>query len=305
MPIYPLQEDPYLEHFQGIMPFVRKCGNDRRGRWALRGRRLLDYLLVYMKEGCGVFSLDRKSWVVREGDLFWIPPGHVTNLESRSSTMVCPFIHFDLLYRNPGSHWEMHIPEGMKDLSQWESCMHPPLPAGNAFSLLGGVYHMSRGDYICRLIEEICHDAAMMRPFFAAEQTGRMYLLLSQVLREVLCGSHGDEVLTSRLLRLTGYLENHIADATVSSCAAFCALSESYFRKVFSKIYGISPRDYLIRMRMRHAVELMMQTRLSITEIGQACGYRNSRNFSRIFSKIMGMPPLRYRRGIEPQQSIR
>jgi AraC-like DNA-binding protein len=299
MPVYFLREEPFSNHFHGIRPFVRQCGNDRRNRWALRNRCLLDYLLVFIKEGTGVFSLGNRSWVVKEGDLFWVPPNVPCSMDSRSDSMVCPFIHFDLMYRNPESHWFFSIPENTVDLSKWESLLHPPLPQSSVFSELPGVFHPSQGAYICRLIEEICHDSALMRPFHQVEQSGRMYLLLSAVLRDFLCDSQVDDVLAGRLHRLPEYLRDNMACATVASCADFCCLSESYFRKVFTRFYGTSPQEYLNKMRMRFATELMTDTSLSITAISSACGYLNPQNFSRMFAKTMGLSPRDYRRGVQ------
>ncbi len=304
MPVFSLQHDSLASHFRGLHPFVRKCGNDRRGPWALRRRVLLDYLVVYMKEGYGRFSLGDRSWIMEEGDVFWVPPGRICSMESRSRTMVCPFIHFDLIYRIPGSHWEMHIPDGITDVSPWAQLMHPPLPEDSAFSQLGGVYRVTHGDYICALIEEICRDAAMMRPSFQAEQAGRMFLLLSAVLREVLAEEQADAVVTERLLRLSDYLKDHLSQATAASCASFCGFSESYFRKVFARVYGTSPRTYLTRMRIRRSAELLAHTSKGLDEIGQAVGYAHAGNFSRVFTRHMGISPGAYRRGMAPGREI-
>jgi len=299
MPIYMLQDEPFSRHFEGLRPFVRQCGNDRRGRWALHDRRLLDYLMVYIKEGQGVFTLEGKSCVVNPGDFFWVPPGKLCSMESRGETMVCPFIHFDLIYRNPESHWNFIIPEHTYNLTQWDDCLHPPLPEGSAFAHMAGRYRPSQGDYICRLIEDICYDSALLRPFHQIDQTGRMYIVLAAVLRDILCNAQVDEVLAGRLHRLPDYIRDHIAEATVASCADFCALSESYFRKVFCRIFGMSPQVYITRSRMRLATEMMVDARLSISRISKACGYRSQQNFSRMFSKAMGLSPRDYRRGVQ------
>ncbi len=70
-----------------------------------------------------------------------------------------------------------------------------------------------------------------------------------------------------------------------------------YLRKLFKKEVGMTPLEYLIRLRMKRAcVLLTMQGAedYSITEIAQLCGYDDPLYFSRVFKKSFGISPSKF-----------
>ncbi|MGL1892878.1 MAG: AraC family transcriptional regulator [Spirochaetaceae bacterium] len=305
MPIYYMQKENYSSQFKNIHPFVRQCGNNRRGRWSIMNRKLLDYLLIYVKEGEGIFSLDSKSYKVRSGDLFCIPPDVVCSLRGVSESMVCPFVHFDLIYRDPESHWDFVIPENTTNLEKWIEHKHPILEPDSIFHKLTGHHRLGSSITIGSLIEDICHDSAKMLPYYPITQTGRLYQILGLILKDKMnegtdLQSFGDRFTgLSQFIRLKIREKKSMDDVvTVSDCAKFCNLSESYLRKVFSNFYGMSPRDYIVNMRLQYAKELLHYPEFSITDVALACGYESIHSFSKIFKKINGLTPSSYRMGL-------
>lgn len=77
-------------------------------------------------------------------------------------------------------------------------------------------------------------------------------------------------------------------------------ISISYFRSIFKSITGLSPVEYLNRVRILHALELLQTTRDSIAEVAAKVGIYDPNYFSRLFKKIIGYPP-RYFKAIEPE----
>ncbi|MBB6633089.1 AraC family transcriptional regulator [Cohnella thailandensis] len=67
-------------------------------------------------------------------------------------------------------------------------------------------------------------------------------------------------------------------------------------QRLFKAHYGISPMEYLIRLRMEKAKELLLRTSAPIADIAEAVGYPDAYHFSRYFKKHSGVPPLQYRR---------
>lgn len=81
----------------------------------------------------------------------------------------------------------------------------------------------------------------------------------------------------------------------VSTLAALAEASVSYFYSLFKCETGYSPHNYLMRLRIRRACELLEQTNLSVKEIAAALGYNDQLYFSRVFKSILEIPPTRYR----------
>ena len=92
------------------------------------------------------------------------------------------------------------------------------------------------------------------------------------------------------------YMEhNYAQEVTVERLAEVCGLNRSYFSKIFRDAMGCPPQEFLIRLRLSRAVELMRTTKSSIGDISAACGYPNQLHFSRAFKKRYGVSPREWR----------
>ena len=100
--------------------------------------------------------------------------------------------------------------------------------------------------------------------------------------------------LEMRLGRVLSWIEQHACEKlTMTDLAQQAAMSERTFLRRFREATGCSPIDYVIRARIRRAVELLTarDPHLSITEIAFRCGFQDSNYFSRQFRKMTGTNP--------------
>ena len=88
---------------------------------------------------------------------------------------------------------------------------------------------------------------------------------------------------------------NYAREITVEELASVCKLNRSYFSKLFKDSMGCPPQEFLIRLRLSKAAELMKTTTQSIGNISTLCGYPNQLHFSRAFKKRYGMSPREWR----------
>ncbi len=92
------------------------------------------------------------------------------------------------------------------------------------------------------------------------------------------------------------YMEhNYQREVTVEDVADVCKLNRSYFSKLFKEEMGCAPQEFLIRLRLSKAAELMKTTGSPIGSIAAMCGYPNQLHFSRAFKKRYGAPPREWR----------
>lgn len=68
-------------------------------------------------------------------------------------------------------------------------------------------------------------------------------------------------------------------------------LSPSRFSALFTKVVGTSPLNYLIQLRLSHAVVLLETTDDKVIDIAASCGFRNLSNFNRLFKQHIGNLP--------------
>jgi len=72
-------------------------------------------------------------------------------------------------------------------------------------------------------------------------------------------------------------------------------LSASRFAHRFRAETGYAPIDYLTRMRVQRACQLLLSTASPVRDVADRLGYRDPYYFSRVFRRVMGTPPSTYR----------
>lgn len=79
-------------------------------------------------------------------------------------------------------------------------------------------------------------------------------------------------------------------------------MSREHLSRIFVRETGIALHEYIIRIRLKMAVTMLLQTRLSSKEIADRCGWKDYSNFYRIFKRRVGYSPYDLRaQGIRPQ----
>ena len=82
----------------------------------------------------------------------------------------------------------------------------------------------------------------------------------------------------------------------MSALARICSMSESYFRKQFARIMGMSPMEHVNRYRVHRAMNLLRTTTDSIQNIAMRAGYSSIAAFNRNFKQYAGLSPSDWRR---------
>lgn len=91
------------------------------------------------------------------------------------------------------------------------------------------------------------------------------------------------------------YIEDHATDQLgVAQLAEIAHMSESSLTRVFRKVTGHSPLDYVIRVRIARACALLVRDEIRITEAAFQCGFGDSNYFARQFRRVMGMTAKEY-----------
>ena len=71
--------------------------------------------------------------------------------------------------------------------------------------------------------------------------------------------------------------------------------SAFYFCKLFKKVTGINFTDYLSRVRIEKAKNLLLNPNLRVSEIAFEVGFQSLTHFNRVFKKLLGQSPTEYR----------
>lgn len=88
---------------------------------------------------------------------------------------------------------------------------------------------------------------------------------------------------------------NYAKPISVDDVAEHCSVSTSYLHKLFAKVRGTTPHDAIVDRRIMAAKHLLMNTKSSIFEVAEKCGFRSQAYFSDCFRKRTDCSPSQFR----------
>lgn len=92
------------------------------------------------------------------------------------------------------------------------------------------------------------------------------------------------------------YIRDNISrELSRDDVAAYVFLNPDYLSRIFKKNTGYSVSEYIFKVRMSVACELLTKTDLSVSKVAMSCGYTHLAHFSKMFKKETGMTPNSYR----------
>ena len=110
-------------------------------------------------------------------------------------------------------------------------------------------------------------------------------------------GKAAKENAVGRLDKSIRYIHTHLRyELTVEGLAAMEFLGVSRYREIFRSVTGVSPLEYVTRLRIERAKDLLSQNDSSVAEVAEAVGYTNRNYFQRLFRKYTGKTPGEFRK---------
>ena len=145
-------------------------------------------------------------------------------------------------------------------------------------------------------VDVLVRDFSQMKKlsFFERNRAKMMSLFYNLIHNVAMASAAGNNI----LLPAIKYLENNYCQPEITNkvLADQCEISEVYFRKLFTNFYGMTPRQYIIDIRISKARQLLTEGALKINTISEKCGFSNPYHFSRLFKEKTGLTPTEYMR---------
>jgi len=92
------------------------------------------------------------------------------------------------------------------------------------------------------------------------------------------------------------WLDEYCAEyAGLDEASKVCGLSPFHFLRLFTRVVGSTPHQYVVRSRLRRAARELALSDRPITEIALECGFNDVANFTRTFRRAAGRSPSAYR----------
>lgn len=224
------------------------------------------YVMAICLSGKAEYTISDNSKIyVKENNVLLFPPNNVRSGKADDND-PWHFISVNFNIWNPRDTQE----EIFKNLIYSTECPSEPVRA--KFKKLSSLWKEKKYMYKpkCRiLIEEILLD------------------LLALTKNDSNSHSHFKEI-----EEVSEYLhENFTKNISVKDLVKLHGLSETHFRKLFCMATGMSVKEYLIKLRLDYATELLSSGEFNISETANLCGFSDVYYFSSLFKKKYGYPP--------------
>ncbi|MCK4515119.1 MAG: helix-turn-helix domain-containing protein, partial [Spirochaetaceae bacterium] len=258
-----------------------------------------DYLeIFYVCSGSGTFRTGNRQLNVEAGDVVVVGNSTFHSLESsvdQAFIIIALYFLPELIYR-PGEStvdFDYLIPFYSDDIE-----FNPRIPSE---------------DKVCACVYErmmaIHHELHARRNYFPAavkNQICEILLELVRYYRQFSADLQRRGELKRQIDRLNGTLHflkvHYQKPITLNQIAAVACVSPSYFCKLFKKVTGHSFTDYLRRMRVDSAKDLLLNSDLSISRVGEQVGLENHSYFDRTFRQLTGLSPTEFRAAYNSSQ---
>jgi AraC-like DNA-binding protein len=105
-----------------------------------------------------------------------------------------------------------------------------------------------------------------------------------------------------RLSQVYAYINaNFKTRLSINKLARVAGMSERNFQRVFTRINGMTPTGYIMKVRLESALDKLHNSTLAISEVSLNCGFTDSSYFSSQFKKTYGISPRQYQKIVKSQ----
>ena len=157
------------------------------------------------------------------------------------------------------------------------------------------------------VLGELAQAAADGRSNVGLDEVGQVF---ASRFVEVVSGRQREPVATAvrdrrRAVETALWIDSHShQQIDLEQAAGQAGISPFHFLRLFSSVLGVTPHQYLVRSRLRHAARLLADENISITDVAYDVGFGDLSNFVRTFHRAAGVSPRRFREGSRGMRKI-
>lgn len=146
-----------------------------------------------------------------------------------------------------------------------------------------------------RFMKEVIADARSFENVYESHLLGRQIIFPFMQKIESESGRNPGEAQTQfgDVLQYVG--DSYMNPIQIPDLAAMAGMPHNKFSSLFRKAFGISPKEYVVNVRIAHAKILLLTTEMTGSQIAFKCGFNDIYFFFRCFRKRCGMTPGKYR----------
>lgn len=258
-------------------------------------RMLYDHYFLYVHKGKGIILIGYNEYSAVTGDLFYCPPGVVNSIRADiDDPFLLTGINFDFTQNHRNNRLlypiqkELFEPDYVTEHVQFTD-----------FEGFPDKINLARDTSIRELIYNMLKQYKEQKRFWELSTAGMLQTFIANVMQHVIQksgggqeGCRGDEIIKF----LTQNYMRNITNQDIARCFHY---HPDHINRIVYSYTGMTLKQYIIDLRIRAAIDLLLHTDLDISEIASEVGYENVYYFSRIFKKKTGYAPSCFRQYIK------
>ncbi len=243
-------------------------------QYVWNGRKRTDehFLFQYTLKGHGVIEIGRTNYSLKEGDAFIVevPGDHCYSLPTDSS------------------QWEVLYIEFSKEaLPFWHQLL----------TLTAPVFSMKADSEFIKSVWNT-YEMAVKDQFYDVYQNSKYAYKLIMELTSNFFQIRKTKLLPSKIELCKQYIDMHYAENIgLDNMAEAAGISKFYLTRQFEKEVGLTPGNYLTKVRLENSVKLLVFSNdMNLDEIAKQSGFSSANYFGKVFKKHMGVTTAEFRK---------
>ena len=232
--------------------------------------------ILYIRHGRGIHTIRGKQYHTKKGDILIYNSGTLhderTNPDAEMSVYSCAVSNLKL--------------EGLRENCLLPDDANPVLKSGTSSEDVENIFKIMHSQIYSQnnASEEISNYLLWSLISIILNQLGKS--AVQHKTTEYFIGNH-----------IKKYIDDHyFKDLTLDILGNELNISPSYLCSIFKKNTGYTFNQYITNLRIGKAQSLLINTDYNVTDIAFMVGYHDSNYFSTIFTKTVGISPLKYRK---------
>ncbi len=228
------------------------------------------YILHYIIDGCGTYTVNGETYELGENDGFIVPPD--TTVIYRAD-IKNPWTVYWVGFQGRGAAYL---------LSQINVKLSRP------------IFHFGQKAVLTNCMEKL-YAEVQSSSFSFTLLLGYFYQLIGHIQKGSINAQNSYEPVYHYKNALSFIEHNLRLPLKVQDLAEYIGLSPSHTYRIIKKECGLSPHELIEQVKMKKACEMLSKTNISIHEISLLLGYEYVSHFFHVFKKTVGTTPGEYR----------
>lgn len=275
----------------GYLPvIVRTIERVHDMSWSMEPNKHEYFEMVYIKKGYAVFEILGHPVSIGPNDIIIIKPNQYHKFIVKSES-GCEFIVLNFSFKNQHNNdfSEVSLDDFLNFVSGRESGPYLKLKVSQKNDIIVIMNRILKEKQSTEIGSEFLNYLLVME----------LFVLISRALKmewenSIKSRSPKIKELVSSSIKYMN--DNYERDISIADVAKYVFLSPSYFTRIFKEEIGISPMNYLLKIRVERAKELLDGSEMKVGDIAQMVGFSNQQRFNEIFKKYTGITPLKFRK---------